>query len=60
LKNNWDEILIQQPVFKAAIQPGLPDGIFSNRKSKFGLIFEGLAIEDVGTFLCPFATFQGR
>jgi hypothetical protein len=29
---------------------GLPDGLFSNQKSKFGLILEGLAIEDVVMF----------
>jgi hypothetical protein len=28
---------------------GLPDGIFSNQKSRFGYILEGLAMEDVGT-----------
>jgi hypothetical protein len=28
----------------------LPDGLFSNPKSKFGYILEGLAIEDDGTF----------
>jgi hypothetical protein len=27
---------------------GLPDGLFSNQKSKFGSIFEGPAIKDVG------------
>jgi hypothetical protein len=28
----------------------LPDGIFSNQKSKFGSILEGLEMEDVGIF----------
>jgi hypothetical protein len=28
----------------------LPDGLFSNQKSKFGLILKGLAIQDVGIF----------
>jgi hypothetical protein len=27
---------------------GLPDGKFSNQKSKFGYILEGLVIENVG------------
>jgi hypothetical protein len=31
-------------------ESGLPDGIFSNQKSQFGYILEGLAIEDVGIF----------
>jgi hypothetical protein len=31
-------------------KPGLPDGLFSNQKSKFGYIWEGLAMEDVGIF----------
>jgi hypothetical protein len=29
---------------------GLPDGIFSNRKCKFGKILEGLGVEKVGIF----------
>jgi hypothetical protein len=29
---------------------GLPDGLFSNQKSKFGKILEGLAMEDAGIF----------
>jgi hypothetical protein len=28
----------------------LPDGLFSNQKSKFGKFLEGLAMEDVGIF----------
>jgi hypothetical protein len=32
------------------VQPGLPDGLFSNQKSKVGLILQGLAMEDVGIF----------
>jgi hypothetical protein len=31
-------------------EPGLPDGIFSNQKSKFGSILEGIAMEAVGIF----------
>jgi hypothetical protein len=31
-------------------EPGLPDCVFSNQKSKFGLILESLRIENVGTF----------
>jgi hypothetical protein len=31
-----------------SISPGLPDGIFSNQKSRFGLILEGLEMEDNG------------
>jgi hypothetical protein len=30
--------------------PGLPDGIFSDKKYQFGQILEGLAMEDVGIF----------
>jgi hypothetical protein len=29
---------------------GLPDGIFSNQKSQYGYILEGLAMENVGIF----------
>jgi hypothetical protein len=42
------------------LQPGLPDGLFSNQKSKFGENLEGLAMEDVGIFyghLAPFMAF---
>jgi hypothetical protein len=37
-------------LFQVGHSAGLPDGLFSNQKSKFGLILEGLAIEDVGIF----------
>jgi hypothetical protein len=43
--------------------PGLPDGILSKQKSKFGKILEGLRIENVGIFyvicniLQPFGIF---
>jgi hypothetical protein len=30
--------------------PGLPDGFFSNQKSKFGQILEGLRWENVDIF----------
>jgi hypothetical protein len=36
---------------------GLPDGRFSNQKSKLGEIREGLAIEDVGIFCGPLVHF---
>jgi hypothetical protein len=32
------------------LPPGLPDGLFSNQKSKFGQILEFLAMEDDGIF----------
>jgi hypothetical protein len=38
--------LLQNKVLAAV----LPDGMFSNQKSKFGHILEGLANEDVGIF----------
>jgi hypothetical protein len=28
----------------------MPDGIFSNQKSQFGLILEGLTMDDAGIF----------
>jgi hypothetical protein len=31
-------------------RPGLPDGLFSDKKSQFGYILEGIAMEDFGTF----------
>jgi hypothetical protein len=33
---------------------GLPDGFFSNQKSKFGQIFEGLIMEKGWYILWPF------
>jgi hypothetical protein len=36
---------------------GLPDGLFSNQKSKFGKILEGFAMEDVGIFYGHLAHF---
>jgi hypothetical protein len=32
------------------LKPGLPDGLFSNQKSQFGLILQGLAMENLGIF----------
>jgi hypothetical protein len=31
--------------YKNVEQPGLPDGLFSNQKSQFGSILEGLGME---------------
>jgi hypothetical protein len=45
------EILLAMPnakVFLTHKYLGLPDGLFSNQKSQFGLIFEGLVIDVVG------------
>jgi hypothetical protein len=36
----------------------LPDGIFSNQKSQFGYIFEGLSMVDVGIFMVILSTLQ--
>jgi hypothetical protein len=36
----------------------LPDGIFSNQKSRFGQILEGLAMEDVGVFYVHLVYFM--
>jgi hypothetical protein len=36
----------------------LPDGLFSNQKSRFGYILEALAKEDVDMYIiCPFGLF---
>jgi hypothetical protein len=35
----------------------LPDGLFSNQKSKFRKILEGLAMEDVGIIYGPLVHF---
>jgi hypothetical protein len=35
---------------KSKLRAGLPDGLFSNQKSHFGLIFEGLRLENVDIF----------
>jgi hypothetical protein len=37
-------------VWSHALLAGLPDGIFSNQKSKFGQIVVGLGMEKVGKF----------
>jgi hypothetical protein len=36
----------------------LPDGLFSDQKSPFGLIFVGLGMENVGIFYGHFDTFK--
>jgi hypothetical protein len=33
----------------------LPDGMFSDQKSRFGKILEGLAVDDAGIFMEIFA-----
>jgi hypothetical protein len=38
---------------------GLPDGIFSNQKSQFGKILEGLAMKYVGVFYVHLVNFTG-
>jgi hypothetical protein len=40
---------------RTASSPGLPDDLFSNKKSKFGLILEGLGMEKVGTYMYSLA-----
>jgi hypothetical protein len=42
--------MLAKLVINRVLQPGLPDGLFSNQKCKFGKILEGLAMEDVGIF----------
>jgi hypothetical protein len=38
---------------------GLPDGLFSNKKSKLGKILEGLAMDDDGIFYGHFGPIYG-
>jgi hypothetical protein len=39
------------------IEPGLPDGIFSNQKYHFGLILDNISLEDVGLFFAHLVYF---
>jgi hypothetical protein len=39
------------------LDAGLPDGVFLYQKSQFGHIFEGLGIENIGTFYGHFEYF---
>jgi hypothetical protein len=42
-------------------KPELPDGMFSNQKSKFGLIIEGLGVKKVGiSYLLSFGIYYGH
>jgi hypothetical protein len=36
--------------YETILLPGLPDGLFSNPKSQFGKILEGLRLENVDIF----------
>jgi hypothetical protein len=45
--------------FRVLLHAELPDGIFSNQKSLFGSIFEGLTMEDCGIFYGLFVIFCG-
>jgi hypothetical protein len=47
-------------ITESDVWTGLPDGIFSNQKSQFGLIFEGLLLDDVSLFFRPFGLFYGQ
>jgi hypothetical protein len=49
------------PVQKLAflLKPGLPDGLISNKKSKFGYILEDLAMEDNGISYGHMVHFTG-
>jgi hypothetical protein len=38
------------PDVTTANPPGLPDGLFTNQKSKFGQILDGLRMENAGIF----------
>jgi hypothetical protein len=49
-KNQPSLIVYLQPFFVTASVAGLPDGLFSKQKSKFGSILEGFGIERVGIF----------
>jgi hypothetical protein len=39
-------------------EPGLPDGLFSNQKSQFGLNWEGLTLTNVDIFYGDFEYFM--
>jgi hypothetical protein len=43
--------------FRSASKAGLPDCLFLNKKYHFGLILEGLAIEDIGALYGHFGLF---
>jgi hypothetical protein len=45
------------PDYKHPI-PGLPDGLFSNKKSQFGYVLEGLAVENVVIFCGHLVNFS--
>jgi hypothetical protein len=40
------------------LKPGLPDGFFSNQKSQFGKILEGLRLENDDVFYGHLAYFM--
>jgi hypothetical protein len=44
------KFLTRECTFVFGREPGLPDGIFSDKKSQFGKILEGLRMENVGIF----------
>jgi hypothetical protein len=38
------------PTYDRGLQPGLPDGLFSNQKSQIGKNFQSLRLENIGIF----------
>jgi hypothetical protein len=51
VKNLEQEMKRPKPAINVTrtVKPGLPDGIFSNQKSQFFKVLEGLEMEDFGT-----------
>jgi hypothetical protein len=54
---NVPEAALEKSHVTNVSKPGLPDGIFSNQKSQFGQILEGLAMENVSLFCGHFINF---
>jgi hypothetical protein len=54
--------MVKNPDFIENVRPqllaaGLPDGLFSNQKSQFGKILEGLRMENAGKLYCNLEYF---
>jgi hypothetical protein len=44
------DLIVGVPSFRFLVAPRMPDALFSDQKSHFGYIFEGLRFENVDVF----------
>jgi hypothetical protein len=54
---HWKKMKVGIRRCDECIEPGLPDGLFPNQNSQFGLMLEGFAMKNLGIFYDHFVYF---